>query len=241
MLTSHGRRIEKAPSSTYKLRGHRSPDCQNHGSNLSRSGSALAVTARKPPTRVVPYLVHDGLARVSTPANGAVKAIESQEETAAALDELFSEESAERATWEKHADEHFKANDDLQQRLDSMESDQQDTRQLEDRIASLQYRIEQEILRGGNESTARKITEKQVETVEEFDKIPKTTYEALELFAKLWTTRIVALSEAHEPAKGCSQGSVSETWKLLVFMATVLWRLKIEDNADGNLAKQFQD
>ena len=167
--------------------------------------------------------------------------LKSSKETIAALKELLKGEVEERKTWQGLANEYATANEELQQRIDDAKDDESEAQVLEGKISSLQYRLEQERDRADRSATKLRELEKTAQAIEAFTQIPESPYESLSLFDRLWPTRAVVLPEAYDSAKEYGQGSAVETWKLLTAIATVLWRLKFEENAGGNLTRRFQD
>lgn len=167
-------------------------------------------------------------------------ALKDHKQTIAALEKLLEEETEERQTWQALANEYASVSEELQQQLDSAKSEDSNVSELENKISLLQYNTEQERERADREKGVRESLEKRTKAIETFCKLPESPYEALNLFSRLWASKIIVLPEAYESAKRYTKGSTAETWKALVSMATVLWRLKFIDNAGGSLIKSFQ-
>lgn len=157
------------------------------------------------------------------------------------IDELLQLLKVEResvAEWQGLAGLYSTSNDELQQRINALESSD-DRAELEDKVSSLQFRCEQAESRADQLAGENAAFKKEEAAIDSLTAFPKSLEEQLGLASQLWATRIVVLPEAFDSAKRYANGDADEQWRVLASAATALWRLKFQEGCTTDICSAF--
>ena len=152
--------------------------------------------------------------------------------------QLLKDERESVAEWQSLAELYSTSNDELQRRINTLENND-DRAELEDKVSNLQFRCEQAEGRAdqlAGENTALKKEEAAIDSLTAF---PRSLEGQLVLVSKLWATRMVVLPEAFDSAKRYINGDADEQWRVLASAATVLWKLKFQEECTTDICSAF--
>lgn len=157
--------------------------------------------------------------RMTREAREMNERLEEQEQ----LIELYEEEN-ERAMRQNRA---------LEERMRELESDKS---QLE----TLRYRLVEAQGRADEKAAEAARLKDEAAALEKIDHFPTSLVEELELAGRLWSERIVVLTEAVKSAATYRYCDLDEEWRILRAVATVLWDIYFGDGDSSDIDEEFK-
>lgn len=163
----------------------------------------------------------------------AEKRFERMTREAREMNERLEEQEQLIELYEEENERVMRQNRALEERMRELESDKSQLETLRYRLVEAQGRADEkaaEAARLKDEATA----------LEKIDHFPTSLVEELELAGRLWSERIVVLTEAVKSAATYKYCDLDEEWRILRAVATVLWDIYFGDGDSSDIDEEFK-
>lgn len=163
----------------------------------------------------------------------AEKRFERMTREAREMNERLEEQEQLIELYEEENERVMRQNRALEERMRELESDKSQLETLRYRLVEAQGRADDkaaEAARLKDEATA----------LEKIDHFPTSLVEELELAGRLWSERIVVLTEAVKSAATYKYCDLDEEWRILRAVATVLWDIYFGDGDSSDIDEEFK-
>ena len=140
--------------------------------------------------------------------------------------------------WQALAGDYAAANDRLSEENERLK---EGYRGLEDELSARRYLLDAANERADAAEAAQRSCAGRVESLDTYERAPRSLCELLVLLERLWGDRVVVLSEARDSAGDFEGGDLAEEWEILRSVPTVLWGLYFGDEPAGDVERAYQE
>lgn len=163
----------------------------------------------------------------------AEKRFERMTREAREMNERLEEQEQLIELYEEENERVMRQNRALEERMRELESDKS---QLE----TLRYRLVEAQGRADEKAAEAARLKDEAASLEKIDHFPTSLVEELELAGRLWSERIVVLTEAVKSAATYKYCDLDEEWRILRAVATVLWDIYFGDGDSSDIDEEFK-
>lgn len=163
----------------------------------------------------------------------AEKRFERMTREAREMNERLEEQEQLIELYEEENERVMRQNRALEERMRELESDKSQLETLRYRLVEAQGRADEKA------AEAARLKDEAAALVK-IDHFPTSLVEELELAGRLWSERIVVLTEAVKSAATYKYCDLDEEWRILRAVATVLWDIYFGDGDSSDIDEEFK-